>query len=365
MEQTSTLAGRVQERLDHIFDNQTSNLSDLGADVLPLLTHARDFLTGGKRLRARFTATAYTCVAGAIDPLIESVPENVVDAAAALELFHAAALIHDDIIDRSDTRRGKPAIHKSFASMHQQHGWRSSSESYGVAAAILIGDLLQSWADEVFTTALSGLPSQTATRTREHFNRMRTEVAAGQYLDVLEEQMGAFGLESEELERATRVLVYKSAKYSVEAPLLIGSALAGASAQQEDVFRDFGLPVGVAFQLRDDVLGVFGDAAITGKPAGDDLREGKRTVLVGLTRQHLPGSAKRVFDELLGDPQLTDEQISMLQRTMRDSGALKSVEEMIEGNVARAFTALESSHFSASAVAELRALAERATRRDS
>lgn len=365
MEQTSTLAGRVQERLDQIFENQTKNLADLGDDVLPLLSHAQAFLNGGKRLRARFASASYACVAGTLDPLLEAVPECVINAAAALELFHAAALIHDDIIDRSDTRRGNPAIHKSFSALHQKNGWRSNSENFGIAAAILIGDLLQSWADEVFSSALSELAPQTASRAREHFNRMRTEVAAGQYLDVLEEQMGAFGLESEELERATRVLVYKSAKYSVEAPLLIGAALAGASADQEDVFREFGLPVGVAFQLRDDVLGVFGDESVTGKPAGDDLREGKRTVLVGLTRQHLPISAKRVFDELLGDAQLTEEQVSMMQRTMRDSGALDSVEKMIDGNVSRAFAALNASGFSASTVAELRTLAERATRRDS
>lgn len=365
MEHTSTLAGRIQERIDEILNLQASELADLGPDIQPLLVHARAFLTGGKRLRARFAAAAYSCVAGAIDPLLDEVPNHVIDAAVALELFHAAALIHDDIIDRSDTRRGQPSTHRSFSSLHTQHGWRSNADNFGVAAAILIGDLLQSWADEVFDSALDGLAPAAARSARTHFNRMRTEVAAGQYLDVLEEQMGALGLESEELERATRILVYKSAKYSVEAPLLIGAAIAGASDQQEQTFADFGLPIGVAFQLRDDVLGVFGDAEVTGKPAGDDLREGKRTVLVGLTRQHLPTSAKRVFDELLGDPHLTDEQVAMLQRTMVDSGSLASVEEMIDGNVARALDAISASNFNAASVAELRALADRATRRDS
>lgn len=364
MGQTSTLAGRVQETLEAILDHQTSELADLGVDVEPLLDHAREFLSGGKRLRARFTAAAYLCVAGAVDPLLDDVPQFVIDVAAALEIFHAAALIHDDIIDRSDTRRGAPSIHRAFATLHQKHGWRSDADNYGVASAILLGDLLQSWADEVFSAALEQLQPSAARATRAHFNRMRTEVAAGQYLDVLEEQLGAFGLESEQLERATRVLVYKSAKYSVEAPLLIGAALAGASPTQEQAFSEFGLPIGVAFQLRDDLLGVFGDSEITGKPAGDDLREGKRTVLVGLTRQHLQTSAQRVFDELLGDPQLTAEQIAMLQKTLRDSGAVESVESMIEGNVARAFRALDQAQFSGGATAELKSLAERATRRN-
>ena len=170
---------------------------------------------------------------------------------------------------------------------------------------------------------------------------MRSEVAVGQYLDVLEEQQPDALPEQEQLERSTRILVYKSAKYSVEAPLLIGAALAGASEEQEQALAAFGLPVGVAFQLRDDLLGVFGDSALTGKPTGDDLTEGKRTVLVTLARESLPPTQRRLFDEMLGDPDLDGEQIEMMQRTIRDSGAVRRVEEMITRNVDRAEAALD------------------------
>lgn len=299
MQQSSGLAGLIQERLDQFFTAQRHELRELGPDVVPLLDSSQDFLTGGKRLRAQFCATGYQAVAGALDPMAERFPATLLDAAMSLELFHAAALIHDDIIDQSDTRRGKSAVHKSFATLHRERNWRSDANHFGEASAILIGDLMQSWSDQTFNEAIADVSASIQRAARNHFNRMRTEVAAGQYLDVLEEQMGALVPESEQLERATRVLVFKSAKYSVESPLLIGASLAGATEQQEEMLREFGLPVGVAFQLRDDILGVFGDAEVTGKPSGDDLREGKRTVLVGLTRQHLNASARNVFDELL------------------------------------------------------------------
>lgn len=344
-------------------DAELDQLRDIGSDVEPLVSEARSFLSGGKRLRAQFLAAAFQ--ATLFDPMPDELPQHVVNAAAALELFHAAALIHDDVIDHSDTRRGSPAIHRRFESMHVQNSWRSSPADYGVATAILIGDLLQSWADQLFSDALTSVQPDQAKTARNHFNRMRSEVAIGQYLDVLEEQLGALMPEAEQLERATRVLVYKSAKYSVEAPLLIGTALAGGSEQQEANIREYGLPVGVAFQLRDDLLGVFGDAEVTGKPAGDDLREGKRTVLVGLTRQHLPTSARHVFDEMLGDPDLTDEQILMMQRTIRDSGAVDAVESMIRGNVERARESVERFNSDSSHTALLLALAERATQRNS
>lgn len=347
------------------FNQQRTDFRELGPDVLPLIEVAEDFLTGGKRLRAQFCATGYQAIAGALDPMSEHYPPTLLGSALSLELFHAAALIHDDIIDQSATRRGKPAVHELFAQRHRQEKWRSQSDRYGTASAILLGDLMQSWADQTFTESTSEVGTSIQRTARNHFNRMRTEVAAGQYLDVLEEQMGALVPESEQLERATRVLVFKSAKYSVESPLLIGASLAGATPQQEELLREFGLPVGVAFQLRDDILGVFGDAEVTGKPSGDDLREGKRTVLVGLTRQHLSASARSVFDELLGDPALSAEQIDMLQRTMRDSGAVDAVEQMIEANTNRALTVLEDAGFGSEARSQLVDLARRATQRAS
>ena len=318
-------------------------------------------------MRARFAILGYQSVHPlAIGDRPGEQDGAVLDAACALEFFHAAALIHDDIIDRSDTRRGRPAAHRHFGSLHAAADWRGSSEHFGLAGAILLGDLLQSWADELMQRACDASSDRAAGGSaRAHFNRMRSEVAVGQYLDVREEQQPGFAPEQEQLERSTRVLVYKSAKYSVEAPLLIGGALAGADEAQERALADFGLPVGVAFQLRDDLLGVFGDTDLTGKPAGGDLTEGKRTVLVTLARESLPTTQRRLFDEMLGDPELDDSQIEMMQRTIRDSGAQRRVEEMIDRNVDRAEAALDFAPLDAAVRDQLVRLAHQAGRRSS
>jgi geranylgeranyl diphosphate synthase type I len=364
VQETTRLAGLIQERIGDTLARHRRALEPLGPDAAPLLDEALGFLSGGKRFRAQFAALGYRAARPLdISSDVDRELGAVLDAACALELFHAAALIHDDVIDRSDTRRGRPATHRLFAAMHQQHGWRGSADHFGLAGAILLGDLLQSWADELLQAACDAVPDREASRrTREHFNRMRSEVAVGQYLDVLEEQQATFAEHTEQLERSTRVLVYKSAKYSVEAPLLIGAALAGADEAQEHALSDFGLPVGVAFQLRDDLLGVFGDEELTGKPIGDDLAEGKRTVLVTLARENLPPTQRRIFDDLLGS-ELDREQVAILQRTIRESGAVERVEEMITRNVDRATDALRSAPIRSDAAELLRRLAERAARR--
>lgn len=365
MHQTTRLADLVHERLTDTIAAHRLSLQDLGDDCTPLLDEALGFLQGGKRLRAQFLVLGYRCVAplDVTDTPPRSEASIVLDAACALELFHAAALIHDDIIDNSDTRRARPSAHRYFAALHHAHGLRGSAERFGLAGAILLGDLLQSWADELMQRALDLIPDRAAAhRARTHFNQMRSEVAMGQYLDVLEEQRAEFT--ADQLERSTRVLIYKSAKYSVQAPLLIGAALAGASAGQEQSLADFGLPVGVAFQLRDDQLGVFGDESLTGKPTGGDLREGKRTVLVTLAREQLPAGPKRVFDDLHGTADLDREQIAMLQRTIRETGAPERVERMIASNIGKARETIREASVHEDAALELIALAEYAARRD-
>jgi geranylgeranyl diphosphate synthase, type I len=192
---------------------------------------------------------------------------------------------------------------------------------------------------------------------------MRTEVTAGQYLDILEERAWNTRAEDDLLPHAQRVIVFKSAKYSVEAPLLIGATIGGATAGQRSTLHEFGLPLGIAYQLRDDLLGVFGDADVTGKPSGDDLREGKRTVLIALARAKLSSSSRRVVDELLGDPNLDSTQIAMLQSTIANSGAVDEVERLITHNVDRANAALHEANLSAEAIVRLRGLARSVTDR--
>ncbi|GIT80081.1 geranylgeranyl pyrophosphate synthase [Leifsonia sp. LS1] len=360
----------IQSRIDGFFDVRASILVSIAEELSPIAAFSRDFLSGGKRFRALFCFWGWQAVrtaGGESDdaPVTTGGPlDAVVSVASALELFHAAALVHDDLIDNSDTRRGAPSAHRRFERLHDDEHWRGDGESFGHGAATLLGDLLLILSDELFDEGLTQAVSPSARRAaRAEFNRMRIDVTAGQYLDIFEEIGWEGRPDADQLARAERVIVYKSAKYSIESPLLIGASLAGATVGQLDALRGFGLPLGIAYQLRDDLLGVFGDAAVTGKPSGDDLREGKRTVLVALTRDAVPSGVRATLDELLGDPDLTEQQISMLQSTIRESGAVDAVEQMIARNVERALAALAAAPIGEQAKAQLRDLAVAVTRR--
>ena len=265
--------------------------------------------------------------------------------------------MHDDVIDNSDTRRGRPAAHRALEGAHRSTGWVGDAAAFGRSSAILLGDLLVAWSDDLLEEGLAAAsPRMRPPRGRE-YAAMRREVTIGQFLDIAEES--AFRTEPDERHaaRALRVASLKSARYSVQQPLAIGGALAGADLAQAAALAAFGHPLGMAFQLRDDVLGVFGDERETGKPSGDDLREGKRTVLVAYAREALAPPARRIVDELIGDPDLDDGQIASLQRTIVETGALDRVEALISDYAREADRALSGARLGNAAVGELRDLA--------
>ena len=359
MQDSRQWVSRVDNRLDQFLNEHDPLLIQVSPDLAPCIEYSRTFVGGGKRFRARCALLGYATVE-------QVVPDLAIDVACALEVFHAAALVHDDIMDNSDTRRGAPSVHRLFESLHTNSQWSGSGERFGTSSALLLGDLLLAFSDELFATGVAAEPdSAKRIASRTEFNRMRLDVTAGQYLDIAEEVAWPVIDKLEALTRAQRVVVYKSAKYSIEAPLVIGAALAGASEAQLETLRHIGLPLGIAFQLRDDILGVFGDPAVTGKPAGDDLREGKRTVLIALAQQQLPTSAITLMDELLGDPELTTEQIVTQQETLKSSGAVGAVEHMIDEQVAQAHQVIESADLSPVARQALCELAELVTKRSS
>jgi geranylgeranyl diphosphate synthase type I len=370
--ESTRLVDLVQERIDEFLEGRSPGLSAISEEIGDFVGYSREVLRGGKRFRALFCYWGWQSVSSpgvGFDVAEDSAPRDlpaVVSAAAALELFHAAALVHDDIMDNSDTRRGRPAAHKRFEALHGDSGWLGAGAGFGESAGLLLGDLLLGWSDEMFDEGLRALadPANSAAGRRE-FNLMRTEVTVGQYLDIVEENAWRNHPESELLPRAHRVIVYKSAKYSVEAPLAIGAALGGGSVEQTSALREFGLPLGVAYQLRDDLLGVFGDPEVTGKPAGDDLREGKRTVLIALARPMLAPNARALLDELLGDPELDAQQVEVLQGVIRESGAIDKVERIIAHNVGLAKTAIVDAPLSASSRTQLLQLADTVIRRTS
>ncbi|WP_166983489.1 polyprenyl synthetase family protein [Paramicrobacterium fandaimingii] len=352
----------IQTRLDEFLSARTSILAGVAEETAQFSSFSREFLRGGKRFRAQFCHQGWHAVTGSS---ASHATEAIIGAASALEIFHAAALVHDDIIDNSDTRRGRPSAHRQFERQHRDSRWAGDSEEYGRSAALLLGDLLLGWSDELLDDALAALNDPAIARVaRNEFRRMRTEVTAGQYLDILEEKSWATHTDAEQVRRAETVATFKSAKYSVEAPLSLGALVGGGQPDQLAALRAYGLPLGIAYQLRDDLLGVFGDSTVTGKPSGDDLREGKRTVLIGLTRMALSPAGRDELDGLLGDPQLRDADVARIQTMIRESEADAKVETRIVDEVARASEAIRNAPLDGGAIDELLSLAGAVTQRD-
>jgi len=343
------LRPRVQKAVDDFIASQREILDGVSDDLDPLVEAVSDLLGGGKRLRPAFCWWGYRG-AGGLDG------EEALQAAAALEFLQACALIHDDVMDGSDTRRGMPSAHHRFAMLHRGSEWLGSPETFGVGAAILLGDLCLSWADELLLT--SGVAADRLAAAKRVYDEMRTELMAGQYLDLLEQARGGGSVE-----RAMRVVRYKSAKYTIERPLHMGAALAGAGPDIIDAYSGYGLPLGEAFQLRDDVLGVFGDPAETGKPAGDDLREGKRTILIATAMDRATPAQAAQIRRRLGDPGLDAAGVALLREVIAETGALDHAEHLIADLTDQALAALQTVDLQDPTVDVLTGLAYAATRR--
>jgi geranylgeranyl diphosphate synthase, type I len=310
-------------------------------------------LGGGKRIRPTFAWWGWRGAGG--DPDGPDVPA-VLRAIGALELIQACALVHDDLMDASATRRGRPTVHVEFARRHADAAWRGRPARFGAAAAILLGDLALVWADDMLRG--TNLPADAAARAVTPWEAMRTEVLGGQYLDVFVQSTGDTSARA-----ALQVNRYKTAAYTVERPLHLGAAIAGAHPDLIACYRRFGADIGVAFQLRDDLLGVFGDPAVTGKPAGDDLREGKRTLLLALALERATPAAVTVIEQAVGDPELSDDALDRVRDLLAELGAVQAVEQRIAALTGAALDALSTGAVAEPAASRLADLAVAATRR--
>ncbi|MFD7836811.1 polyprenyl synthetase family protein [Streptomyces sp. NPDC059761] len=312
----------------------------------------RTFTAEGKRLRPLLCAVGWRAVGGAGDR------DALLYVAACLELFHSFALIHDDVMDRSATRRGRPTVHRAFAERHPATAAPGRCERFGENAAILLGDLALVWSDELL---LAGdMTRSQALAVMPLVAEMRTELMLGQYLDLR-----ATGEMTADVEATLQVNRFKTAKYTIERPLHIGAALAGADEGAMDAFSRYALPLGEAFQLRDDLLGVYGDPQVTGKSRLDDLREGKRTTLLALAlRAADPRQAARLR-ALVGQPDLDEEGGEAIRSVLAATGARQAVERMIEDRREQALRALEASPFTPEAIRVLADIAVTATVRNS
>ena len=339
------IGARVEDRIDALLDAELRRWRELAPELEAPVVALRDLVAaGGKRLRPAFCFWAFVGAGGdAEDPV-------VTDVAAAIELLHAFALVHDDVMDGSGVRRGEPAVHQAFADRHRATGGRGEARRFGEGAAILVGDFAFVYADELFSAA--------PLHVRPLYDELRIELCVGQYLDLASTASGRRDRPHAEL-----IERYKSGKYTVERPLHIGAALAGRLGDLGGPLTAFGIPLGEAFQMRDDLLGVFGDPAVTGKPVGDDLREGKLTPLLAAATAAADRSQATVL-ERVGEPDLDTAGIAAIQSVLVATGAVDEVERAIDDRVVEALTVLDTMPISRSAQAALGDLARFVAWRD-
>jgi geranylgeranyl diphosphate synthase type I len=337
----SLIADRVEERLTALLRVERDRWGELD----PILAQAIDeisrlVLSGGKRLRPAFCHWGYVAAGGDNESDVD------VNAGAAIEMMHAMALFHDDVMDDAATRRGQATTHTLAAAEHAKHGWTGESRRFGEGVAILVGDLAFVYSDQL----LEGAPVE-ATRI---WNELRIELNIGQYLDIV----GSVRRERD-LSKAERISRYKSGKYTVERPLHLGAVLAAPERTDELVpaLSAYGLPLGDAFQMRDDVMGAFGETKDTGKPVGGDLREGKPTPLLARAVRSATTEQRAVLD-LVGDQTMTERRVSDIQQVIIDTGALDELETHISSLTNQAVSSLDGAPITELAKTELVALAE-------
>ncbi|HVJ95823.1 MAG TPA: polyprenyl synthetase family protein [Acidimicrobiia bacterium] len=312
---------RVEARIDALLGGELARWESVDETLADPIQTLRAFVAGGgKRLRPAFCYCAFVGAGGDPDD------PRLVDAAAALELIHTFALVHDDVMDGSDTRRGSDAVHRHFARRHETEQWRGEARRFGEGMAILVGDFAIVYADVLMRKA----PPAAV----DVYDELRIELCVGQSLDLAGTASAstAFGV-------ANRIAVYKSGKYTVERPLHLGAALAGRLAEIGFDLTAIGLPLGSAFQLRDDILGAFGDSDLTGKPVGDDLREGKPTPLLALAFDRASGADRAQLGRI-GAPDINDDDVQAIQDVFVRTGAVEQVESDIARLTAEARDAL-------------------------
>jgi geranylgeranyl diphosphate synthase type I len=334
------IASRVDKRLESLLAIERERWAKVDADLAPPIDEiARLVLAGGKRLRPAFCFWGFVGAGG--DPT----DELVIDAGAALELLHAFALFHDDVMDGSLTRRGEPTTNAKFEASHGAEKLAGESRRFGDGVAILVGDLAYVYSDQLMRNA--------SPQAWTIWNELRIELNFGQYLDMLGSAMN-----ERRREKAERICRYKSGKYTIERPLHLGALLAVPTRDELiPVLSTYGLPLGDAFQMRDDVLGAFGDTAITGKPVGDDLREGKPTPLMAIATARANAAQLKEL-QLVGNQDLTPKQVSRVQEVIRETGALDELETVITRLTDEAIAAVQNVPFTQSVRDELITLAE-------
>lgn len=342
----AAIVARVETRLREFLEPEQARWAKFDSELAEPIAHiGRLVLAGGKRLRPAFCHWGFVGAGGdPADPM-------VVSAGAAFELMHAFALFHDDVMDDAASRRGNPTTHAVFAERHREQGWAGEARRFGEGVAILVGDLAFVYSDMMMAGA--------SAVTWAIWNELRIELNIGQVLDI------AGSVRNERSRhKAEQICRYKSGKYTIERPLHLGAVM--AAPERADVLLPalsaYGLPLGDAFQMRDDVMGAFGDTAITGKPVGGDLREGKPTPLLARAVEAASPAQAEVL-AMVGRSNLSEGDVARVQQTIIDTGALADLEATIERLTAEAVAAIRLAPITPAARDELVSLAAYVSKR--
>jgi geranylgeranyl diphosphate synthase type I len=333
---------------DELLSYIETERATLEPEAQPLLDQLESLVrAGGKRLRPQFAYWGFRAAGGRDG-------REIVRVGAALELLHTMALIHDDVMDRSNVRRSRASTFRALAELSAGVEHRGDPKRFGASAAILTGLLGFVLADRLFHDV--DFPRERLMRAAARYDAMRVRAIAGQYLDLLAAHRG----DADEA-TARRIGALKSGSYSVADPLAIGALLGSDDERVPDILGRYGQPLGEAFQIRDDILGTFGDPGTTGKDRDGDIREGKQTVLVAKARERATPAQRRTLDTNVGDAELSFSGAEAVREVLVATGALKETEALVAALTAEAKRSLDGSRIDTEAVAALEQLADEAT----
>jgi geranylgeranyl diphosphate synthase type I len=325
---------QVNERLEAFFDKKIKEAAEISAYTREVVVNAREYtLRGGKRLRPIFCIYGYKC-------LSDSNIEAIIAASISLELMQSYLLIHDDIMDEDELRRGKPTFHIICKALGERLFGTADAkpEKFGENIAIVAGDLVEAYGEEVLAT--SPFASECVNKALVKYAEIVKKVGYGQILDI------AAGLD-ERITEDEILMIHqlKTASYTIEGPLHIGALLAGASEADLQILSSYGVPLGLAFQIQDDILGLFGSEEKTGKPVGSDIREGKRTLLIFHALQRCTEEEKKDLQKALGNPHVTLEEIERIRDIVRGTGSFECSTSLVEEMTDKAVRAIKDAPF--------------------
>jgi len=332
IEKLNVYKERIDKELEHFFNQKLIKAKDIDPSSVEMIELLKEYqLRDGKRIRAAMIYYGYRCFSN------KDIGQ-ILKASMAIELIQSYLLIHDDIIDQDDKRRNGPTMHCAYKKLAQKRYKKIDSDHFGISFAILAGDILCAFANEILTNLY--IREKYKVNAIRRLNHVIHQVIYGEALDILTSYQEK--LTKKDLEK---VHYLKTATYTFEGPLHIGALLAGANKKQLESLSSYAIPLGKAFQIQDDILGMFGDEKKLGKPVGSDIKEGKRTLLIIKALESSTKKQKILIENVLGKKNITPKQLSMVRKIIKDTGSLEYSQDLAKKLVKQAKSAIIKSNF--------------------